>query len=52
MGMDVYSLLYLTWVTRRSYCIAQGALLNVMWELPRVPLRGEALALGTGGDRM
>ena len=32
MGMDVYSLLYLTWVTRRSYCRAQGTLLSVMWQ--------------------
>ena len=32
LGMDVYSLLYLTWVTRRSYCRAQGTLLSVMWQ--------------------
>ena len=28
-GMDVYTLLYLT---TRTYCIAQGTLLNVTWE--------------------
>ena len=27
-GMDVYTLLYPT----RTYCIAQGTLLNVMWQ--------------------
>ena len=28
-GMDMYTLLYLKWIT---YCIAQGTLLNVMWQ--------------------
>ena len=29
-GMDRYTLLYVEWITERSYCIAQGILLNVM----------------------
>ena len=29
---DMYTLLYLKWITR-TYCIAQGILLNVMWQL-------------------
>ena len=29
-GMDMYTLLYLEWITKSSYCIAQGILLNVM----------------------
>ena len=29
---DMYALLYLKWITR-TYCIAQGILLNVMWQL-------------------
>ena len=28
----MYTLLYLKWITTRIYCIAQGTLLNVMWE--------------------
>ena len=28
-GMDMYTLLYLKWITR-TYCIAHGTLLNVM----------------------
>ena len=31
-GMDKYTLLYLKWITNRSYCIAQGTLLNVVWQ--------------------
>ena len=31
-GMDMYILLYLKWITKKSYCIAQGTLLNVMWQ--------------------
>ena len=29
-GTDKYTLLYLKWITHRTYCIAQGTLLNVM----------------------
>ena len=29
---DRYPLLYLKWNTNRSYCIAHGTLLNVMWQ--------------------
>ena len=28
-GMDMYTLLYLKWITTRTYCIAQRTLLNV-----------------------
>ena len=31
-GMDMYTLLYLKWKPTRTYCIAQGALLSVMWQ--------------------
>ena len=27
--MDMYTLIYFKWI---AYCIAQGALLNVMWQ--------------------
>ena len=34
--MDMYTLLYVKWITNGTYCIAQGTLLNVMclpgWE--------------------
>ena len=30
--MDMYTLLYLKWIIKRSYCIAQGNLLNVLWQ--------------------
>ena len=30
--MDMYTLLYLKQITTRTYCIAQGSLLNVMWQ--------------------
>ena len=29
-GMDMYMLLYFKWITN-TYCIAHGALFNVMW---------------------
>ena len=32
LRMDMYTLLYLKWVTTRTHCIAQGTLLNVMWQ--------------------
>ena len=32
IGIDIYTLLYLKWITNRTYCIAQGTLLNVMWQ--------------------
>ena len=31
-GMVMYRLLYLRWITKKDYSIAQGALLNVMWQ--------------------
>ena len=31
-GVDMYTLLYLKWITTRTYCIAHGTLLNVMWQ--------------------
>ena len=32
-GLDMYTLLYLKWPTNKDLlCIAQGALLNVMWQ--------------------
>ena len=30
-GINMDTLLYLKWITR-TYCIAQGTLLNVMWQ--------------------
>ena len=32
LWMDVYTLLYLKWITHRMYCVAHGTLLNVMWQ--------------------
>ena len=32
LGIDMYTLLYLKWITNKDYCIAQGTLLNVMWQ--------------------
>ena len=29
-GIDIYTLLYLKWLTTRTYCIAQGTLLNIL----------------------
>ena len=31
-GIDMYTLLYLKWITNKVLCIAQGTLLNVMWQ--------------------
>ena len=31
-GVDMYTLLYLEEITNRTYCIAQGTLINVMWQ--------------------
>ena len=31
-GMDMYTLLYLKWITNKAYCIAQGTLLNFTWQ--------------------
>ena len=31
-GMDMYTLLYLKWITTKTSCIAHGTLLNVMWQ--------------------
>ena len=31
LGMDMYTLLYLKWITQ-SYYATQGTLLNVMWQ--------------------
>ena len=30
--MDMYTLLYFKWITSKTYCIAHGNLLNVMWQ--------------------
>ena len=32
-GMDMYTLLYLKWITNTVLFIAQGTLLNVTWQL-------------------
>ena len=32
LGMDMYTLLYLKWIINQVCCIAQGTLLNVMWQ--------------------
>ena len=31
-GKVVYTLLYLKWITKRTYCLVHGTLLNVMWQ--------------------
>ena len=31
-GKVMYTLLYLKWITNKSYCIAKGNLLSVMWQ--------------------
>ena len=31
-GVGMYILLYLEEITSRTYCVAQGTLLNVMWQ--------------------
>ena len=30
--MYMFTLLYLKWITNKSYCIAQGTLFDVMWQ--------------------
>ena len=42
-GTDIYTLLYLKRKTNRTYCIAQGTLLNVTWQ------PGWAESLGENG---
>ena len=32
LGVDMYTLLYLQWITTKTYCRTQGTLLNVMWQ--------------------
>ena len=32
LKIDMYTLLCLKWITNRTYCIAQGTLLNVLWQ--------------------
>ena len=32
LGIDMYTLLCLKWITKGSYHIAQGTLLNVTWQ--------------------
>ena len=32
VGIHMYTLIYLKWISTRSYCIAPGTLLNVMWQ--------------------
>ena len=29
-GIDMYTLLYLKWITNKTYCIAQGLILNIL----------------------
>ena len=41
LGMDMYTLLYLTWITTSAYCIAQGTLLSVTWQPGWVGSLGE-----------
>ena len=31
-GMDMYTLLYLKWITNKDYGMKQGSLLDVMWQ--------------------
>lgn len=31
-GMNMYTLLYLKWITNRAYYIAHGTLLYIMWK--------------------
>ena len=31
-GMEMYTQLYLKWISNKALCMAQGALLNVMWQ--------------------
>ena len=31
-GIDTYSLLYLKWITNKDLCIADGTLLNAVWQ--------------------
>ena len=31
-GMDMYKLLYLKWITNKDLRLAQGTLLNVVWQ--------------------
>ena len=31
-GMGTYTLLCLKWITNKDLCIAQGTLLNIMWQ--------------------
>ena len=31
-GMDMYTLLYLKWITNKDLCIADGTLLNAVWQ--------------------
>ena len=40
-AMDMYTLLYLKWITKKAYCIAQGTLLNVTWQPGREGNWGE-----------
>ena len=45
--MDVCTLLDLKWITNGTYCIAQGTLLNIMWQLGwEGSLRGEWIPVG------
>ena len=32
LGIHMYTLLHLKWISTRSYCIAHGTLLNLMWQ--------------------
>ena len=32
-GMDMYTLLYLKWITNETHCLAQKSLPNDIWQL-------------------
>ena len=40
-GIDMYTLPYLKWKPARTYCTAQGTLLNVLWQPGREGNLGE-----------
>ena len=44
LGMDMYALLYLKWITNRTSCTARGTLVSVVWQ------PGWEGSLGENGD--
>ena len=44
LGMDMYALLYLKWITNRTPCAARGTLVSVVWQ------PGWEGSLGENGD--